>query len=38
MIQLSGLKLGTDINLKFTGLRPGEKLYEELLADKENTL
>ena len=38
MIQLSGLKLGTDINLKYTGLRPGEKLYEELLADKENTL
>ncbi|MCF6366363.1 MAG: polysaccharide biosynthesis protein [Bacteroidales bacterium] len=38
MIKLSGLKLGTDINLKFTGLRPGEKLYEELLADKENTL
>ena len=38
MIQLSGLKLGTGINLKFTGLRPGEKLYEELLADKENTL
>lgn len=37
MIKLSGLKLGTDINLKFTGLRPGEKLYEELLADKENT-
>ncbi len=38
MIQLYGLKLGTDISLKFTGLRPGEKLYEELLADKENTL
>jgi len=38
MIKLSGLKLGTDINLKFTGLRPGEKLYEELLADKENTM
>ncbi len=37
MIKLSGLKLGTDINLKFTGLRPGEKLYEELLADKEKT-
>jgi len=38
MIKLSGLKLGKDINLKFTGLRPGEKLYEELLADKENTI
>jgi FlaA1/EpsC-like NDP-sugar epimerase len=37
MIKLSGLKLGTDIHLKFTGLRPGEKLYEELLADKEKT-
>jgi len=38
MIKLSGLTLGVDINLKFTGLRPGEKLYEELLADKENTV
>ena len=38
MVQLSGLKLGTDIQLKFTGLRPGEKLYEELLNDKENTV
>ena len=38
MIKLSGLILGKDINLKFTGLRPGEKLFEELLADKENTL
>jgi len=38
MIKLSGLKLGKDIQLKFTGLRPGEKLYEELLADKENTV
>jgi FlaA1/EpsC-like NDP-sugar epimerase len=37
MIQLSGLELGTDIQLAFTGLRPGEKLYEELLATKENT-
>ncbi len=37
MVKLSGLKLGKDINLKFTGLRPGEKLYEELLADMENT-
>jgi len=38
MIQLSGLKLGTDIEIKITGLRPGEKLYEELLASEENTL
>lgn len=38
MIKLSGLTLGTDINIKITGLRPGEKLYEELLFDKENSL
>lgn len=38
MIKLSGLTLGRDIQLNFTGLRPGEKLYEELLNNKENTI
>jgi FlaA1/EpsC-like NDP-sugar epimerase len=38
MVKLSGLTLGKDIQLIFTGLRPGEKLYEELLNDKESTL
>jgi FlaA1/EpsC-like NDP-sugar epimerase len=36
MIQLSGLALGKDIQIVFTGLRPGEKLYEELLSNHEN--
>ena len=38
MIQLSGLEPDKDIEIKITGLRPGEKLYEELLADSESTL
>jgi len=38
MIQLSGLTLNKDISIEYTGLRPGEKLYEELLANEENTL
>lgn len=37
MILLSGLKLDKDIKIVETGLRPGEKLYEELLNDKEKT-
>ncbi|WP_262501512.1 polysaccharide biosynthesis protein [Psychroflexus halocasei] len=38
MIQLSGLQYPNDIDIKIVGLRPGEKVYEELLADGENTI
>jgi FlaA1/EpsC-like NDP-sugar epimerase len=38
MILLSGLEPGKDIEIAVTGLRPGEKLYEELLNNSENTL
>lgn len=38
MIELAGLKVGEDIEIEYTGLRPGEKLYEEVLSTKENTL
>nr|WP_321244673.1 nucleoside-diphosphate sugar epimerase/dehydratase [uncultured Psychroserpens sp.] len=37
MIILSGLRFPEDIDIDITGLRPGEKIYEELLADGENT-
>ena len=38
MIQLSGLVYPDDIDIKITGLRPGEKIFEELLANDENTV
>ena len=37
MIELAGLEIGKDIEIVHTGLRPGEKLYEEVLSNKENT-
>jgi FlaA1/EpsC-like NDP-sugar epimerase len=38
MIKLSGKELNKDVEIVFTGLRDGEKLYEELLNDQENTI
>ena len=38
MIRLAGYTPDKDINVEYTGLRPGEKLYEEVLSDRENTL
>ncbi|SFW16791.1 polysaccharide biosynthesis protein [Cellulophaga fucicola] len=38
MIKLCGLKYPEEMDIKITGLRPGEKLYEELLANGENTM
>jgi FlaA1/EpsC-like NDP-sugar epimerase len=38
LIRLSGLEVGTDVEIRFTGTRPGEKLYEELFFDSESAI
>ena len=38
LIRLSGLEVGTDVDIRFTGTRPGEKLYEELFFDSETAI
>ncbi len=38
LIRLSGLEVGTDIEIRFSGTRPGEKLYEELFFDSESAI
>ena len=38
MIELAGFTPGKDIKIEYTGLRPGEKLYEEVLSNAENTI
>ena len=38
MIELAGFEVDKEIHIEYTGLRPGEKLYEEVLSNSENTL